>query len=339
MVKRSTIGDIARAAGVGHGTVSRVLNDHPYVSEETREKVLATIRDLGYRPSLTARQMRTQQSQVLGFLTDVVATTPYAGDIIRGAQDAVWEHDYSLLVMGVGHHTERLERAVDLLLQHEVDGIIYAAEYHQPVHLPKSIHDVPTVLVNCFDPDQQLPSIVPDEITGGYEATQVLIQAGHREIGFINVNNPYIPEGQFVPACVGRLEGFQKALQEADLIYNVDWVFIGDGTPNAGYQATQKLLQKSRRPTALFCGNDRTAMGAYDALREAGLKIPTDMAIVGFDNQEIIASALRPPLTSLQLPHYDMGRWGVNFLLNAQPPTDKPVQALHHCQLVLRQSV
>lgn len=339
MAKRSTIGDIARVAGVGYGTVSRVLNDHPYVSEETRERVLATIRDLGYRPSLTARQMRTQQSRVLGFLTDVVATTPYAGDIIRGAQDAVWEHDYSLLVVGVGHHTERLERAVDLLLQHDVDGIIYAAEYHQPVQLPKSTQDVTTVLVNCFDPTQQLPSIVPDEVTGGYEATRLLIEAGHREIGFININNPYIPEGQFVPACMGRLEGFRKALQEASLSYHSEWVSIGDGSPNAGYQATQRILTLPHQPTALFCGNDRTAMGAYDALREAGLTIPDDMAIVGFDNQEIIASALRPPLTSLQLPHYDMGRWGVNYLLDAERIQDEIIQAVHYCQPILRQSV
>ena len=141
---------------------------------------------------------------------------------------------------------------MDLLLQHDVDGIIYAAEYHQPVRLPTSMQNTATVLVNCFDEAREFPSIVPDEITGGYEATRLLIEAGHRDIGFINVNNPYIPAGQFVPACIGRLEGFRKALDEASLPYRNEWISIGDGSPHSGYQSTTRILALPHRPTALF---------------------------------------------------------------------------------------
>jgi LacI family transcriptional regulator len=338
MNKKATIQDIAEKAGVSAATVSRVLNNYEHISAKKRQRVEKAMEELDYRPSLTARHMRTQRSQLIGFLTDEVATTPYAGDIIRGAQDATWNQDHILLVISAGHNELHTEEAINAMLGREVEGIIYAAMYHRPVKLPANIYERPTVLANCFVEDRSLPSVVPDEVQGGYEATKQLIAAGHQRIGFINVYtlNPGIP------ASRGRLAGYKRALEEHGLTFDETLIRYGGGTPDDGYDFTKELMALSHPPTALFCGNDRTAMGAYDALRKLHLDIPQDVAVMGFDNQEIIASALHPKLSTMQLPHYEMGRWAVEYLINRQinPIDDEsPEQCLLHCPYVGRESI
>lgn len=339
MNHRTTIQDIARRAGVGTTTVSRVLNDHPYVSEETREKVLAAIEDLGYRPNFSARQMRTRSSRLIGFLTDEVATTPYAVDMIKGAQEAAWGMSKILLVVSAGLDVQFTKVAVEALLERQVEGIIYAAMYHRPVELPENVVHVPTVLANCFAPDRSLPSVVPDEVQGGRDATLHLLQKGHRRIAFINLGT-HLDGGSPIPAAVGRLQGYREALAAYAVPYDETLVKYTDGTPQTNYRLTQELLRLPDPPTAIFCGNDRTAMGCYGALSEMGLRIPADVAVVSYDNQLDIAQSLWPPLTTMQLPHYAMGKWAVDYLLehadHARPLA--PVQHLLACPLVERNS-
>lgn len=338
MTKRATLQDIARKAGVGAGTVSRVLNNHPYVKEETRERVLKAMEELDYRPSFSARYLRTQRSRLIGFLTDEVATTPYAGDMIRGAQESAWEYDYILLVVSAGDNLTRARSAVDAILEREVEGIIYGAMYHRMVRLPDNIKEGPTVLANCYSHDRSLPSVVPNEVLGGYEATQELLKAGHRRVGFINIHglNPGIP------ASVGRLQGYRQALDEHDVAYDESLVRIGDGSPAMGYEYTLDLMRMDNPPTAIFAGNDRTAMGTYDALRELGRKIGKDVAVVGFDNQAIIAGDLHPPLSTMQLPHYEMGQWAFRYLLDkieGNGSSSEPIQHQLPCPYVKRASI
>jgi LacI family transcriptional regulator len=338
MTKKPTIQDIAQLAGVGPGTVSRVLNDHPNVSERTRAKVMAVIEKMDYRPSFTARSMRTQRTRLIGFLTDQVATTPYAGDIIRGAQDVLWETDHILMVISAGDNLHHTQQAVDALLEREVEGIIYAAMYHRPVTLPPNIYNVPTVLANCFVEDRSLPSVVPDEARGGYEATSQLLERGHRRIGFINVN--VVTPG--IPASLGRLQGYRQALEEYGVPFDEQLVCYGYGDAQHGYDYANHLMSLSDAPTALFCGNDRTAMGAYDALRKLHLEIPQDVAVIGFDNQEIIASALHPKLTTMQLPHYAMGRWAAEYLTAEADRANYdaiPIQRVLYCPYVEGESI
>lgn len=338
MKKRATLQDIAKKAGVGAGTVSRVLNDHSYVKEETRERVLKAMEELDYRPSFSARYLRTQRSRLIGFLTDEVATTPYAGDMIRGAQEAAWEHDYILMVVSAGDNLMRAKLAVDAILEREVEGIIYGAMYHRMVRLPENIKQGPTVLANCYSHDRSLPSVVPNEVLGGYEATQALLKNGHQRVGFINIHN--LNPG--IPASVGRLEGYLQALTEYDIAYDEALVRIGDGSPAAGYDYTLELMRMTDPPTAIFAGNDRTAMGTYDALRELGLKIGKDVAVVGFDNQGIIAADLHPPLSTMQLPHYEMGQWAFQYLLEqieGDWDTAHPIQHQLPCPYVKRASI
>src|SRR6266542_641584 len=160
--------DVARLAGVSQTTVSFVVNNVPNanIPEETRDRVLSAINELGYRPNAMARSLRSQRSHMIGFLSDEVATTPHAGKIIQGAQDAAWESNKMLLVINTGRHTDIEAAAVEMLLERQVEGIIYATMYHRSVTLPLALSRVPVILLNCYVEDRSLPSVVPDELRG-----------------------------------------------------------------------------------------------------------------------------------------------------------------------------
>jgi LacI family transcriptional regulator len=209
--------------------------------------------------------------------------------------------------------------------------VIYATMYHRPVAVPPTLAQVPTVLLDCFDTDGALPSVVPDEEQGGYTATAALIKRGHRRIGFINYEGP-------VPATDGRLQGYQAALAANGIAFDKTLVVAGPSNSAGGYHAALELMNLRKRPTALFCFNDSTAMGAYDALRKLGLSIPGDVAVVGFDNHELLADQLYPPLASMELPHYEMGQWAVEYLL-AHGDNPPPVQHRIACRFVERPSL
>lgn len=324
--------DVAKAAGVSQTTVSFVLNGRAdmQIAEETRERILGVINTLGYKPNAIAQGLRSGQSRLLGFVTDEVATTPFAGAIVRGAQDAAWEHGRILTLVNTGRRAELESEAVAALVQHRVEGLVFATMYHHETALPASIGKLPAVLVNCFSADAAVPAAVPDEVQGGYTATHYLIAQGHREIGYVN-------NAWDIPATAGRLAGYRKALEEAGIALREDRVVTGMLDQKGGYEATKRLMENAKdRPTALFCFNDRMAMGAYDALRELGLRIPEDVSVIGFDNQEIIAAYLRPALTTVALPHEALGAWGVRALLGLTPVNGR---TLLECPLVERDSV
>jgi LacI family transcriptional regulator len=170
-------------------------------------------------------------------------------------------------------------------------------------------------------------------VSGGRTATEVLLRKGHRRVGFINL-------GPGVPAAAGRLEGHKRALEAHGVAFDDSLVRYGDGTACGGYRCAVEIMRSTDPPTAIFCGNDPTAMGAYEALKESGLRIPDDVAVVGFDNQEIIAAQLRPALSTVALPHYEMGRWAVGHLIE-QDEHRKATPKRHAigCPYVERESV
>lgn len=341
MSQKPTIVDIADLAGVSRGTVSRVLNNHPAVNVQTRQRVNEVIEKLGYRPNFSARHMRTDSSNLVGFglLTDEVITTPYAVDMISGAQETLWKQGKVMLVVNAGYAREMTEASLEALLERRVEGIIYAAMYHRPVELLPYSSQVPVVLANCFSPDGRYTSVVPDEVAGGYTATRRLLSQGHRRIGFINLGDPQRGVPPPLAASTGRLAGYQKALLEYGVPFDETLICYTDQSPQANYRLAYELMRQPQPPTAIFCGNDRTALGCYGALSELGLRIPNDVAVIGFDNQIDIAQGLWPPLTTIQLPHYQMGKWAVEYLLSAKDPYSQPVQHMIDCPLVERQSV
>jgi len=341
MPSRHNIEDIAHAAGVSRGTVSRVLNNHPAVRDETRQKVLDVMEKLNYRPNFSARHMRTDNSNLVGFglITDEVITTPYAVDMIRGAQETLWALGKVMLVVNAGYGTEMTEASLQALLERRVEGIVYAAMFHRAVELPPQMGQVPIVLANCFAADRLYPSVVPDEVGGGYNATKALLTKGHRRIAFINLGGPGLDVRPPIPAAVGRLKGYKLALAEYHVPFDETLVSYNTDLPDSNYELTLAFMQSSNPPTAIFCGNDRTAMGCYGALSSLGLRVPDDVAVVGFDNQKDIADGLWPPLTTVQLPHYEMGKWAVEYLMSSKNSEGQPIQHKLECQLVERQSV
>jgi LacI family transcriptional regulator len=330
-----TMNDVARLAGVSQTTVSFVVNNAPNVSipEETRERVLAAVEKLGYRPNALAQGLRMQRSNILGFITDEIAITPHAGRTIEGAQDAAWDNDQILVLVNTKSNPQIEEAAVEMLLERRVEGILYATMYHHRVRVPDALREVPTVLLDCFVEDSSFPSVVPDEFNGGRQATEYLLKKGHHRIGYLNNIDP-------IPATFGRFEGYKAALAAYEVPYAERLVYAEQSDSGGGYRGALQLMQQPDPPSALFCFNDGMAMGAYDALRKLNLRTPEDVAVMGFDNQELIAGHLFPPLTTMQLPHYQMGAWAVNYLLKMieTPEEAAPVQQKIECRLVERAS-
>jgi len=334
----ATIYDVAETAGVSPKTVSRVLNDEPHVRESTRQKVLEAVEALDFRLTFNARQMRTQKSQAIALITDEIALSPYAVDLIKGAFEEAWKHRKLLLIVNTERDPEIKQESIELMLERQVEGIIYAAWFHRSVSPPANIREIPTVLLDCFVEDRSLPSVVPDEVKGGYLATKTLLNKGHRRIGLVN-------NAESHPAEFGRLTGYQQALAEFNIPFDPDLVAsYQPPIAESGYRGALQLLTLPNRPTALFCFNDRVAAGAYQSLRALNLSVPNDVAVIGFDNQVAIATSLYPSLTSLQLPHYEMGQWAVEHLLQlinnpGEYQNRTTVQHKIACSLVERNSV
>ncbi|MDN5569890.1 MAG: LacI family DNA-binding transcriptional regulator [Propionibacteriaceae bacterium] len=334
---RVGIKDVAAVAGVSTTTVSHVLNDvsEARVSSATRARVHEAADRLGYRASRVAKALRTQRSGLIGFLTDHSATTPHAGRMILGAQEVLQEHGMTLVLLSSGGDHRVEQREVEALSATQVDGVLYAPMYHQVVRLPVDLDSFATVLINCRTPHGEPPAIVPDERRAGREATQLLLDAGHRRVGFALNEDP-------IPATRLRLEGYEDALAAAGVRKDPRLIVTELSESEGGYRAVRQLLDLDDPPTGVFCFNDRMAMGAYRAAAERGLRIPDDVSIVGFDNQPYVAEGLYPALTTMALPHLEMGQWAAERLLRLLAPggtaeSEEPV--LQHCPAIPRQSI
>ncbi|RVU15237.1 LacI family DNA-binding transcriptional regulator [Streptomyces antnestii] len=326
-----TMRDVAQAAGVSVSTVSHVVNNTgARIGRDARERVRRAIEELGYRPNAMAKNLVKGGSRFLGLVADAIASTPFAGQIIHGAQDEAWQHGYVLLVANTEGNEEAEASAISMMLEHKVRGILYSTWYHRAVDLPAGLAEADTVLVNCYSTNGAVPAVVPDESAGGHDATRMLLAEGHRRIAFLNTRTPS-------PARDGRLDGYRRALDAAGLPFDPDLVVDVQPDQGGGYAAVDQVL--AMRATAVFCHNDRVAMGLYDGVRDRGLRVPDDLSVVGFDNQEVIAAHLRPALSTVALPHYELGRRGVRVLLGLDVPEAGTGPLAVDCPSVPRHSI
>jgi LacI family transcriptional regulator len=337
--KRPSMYDVAKLAGVSQTTVSLVINrSDAGITKETQDRVWAAVDELGYRPNILARGLASSRTYTIGIISDQIITTPLAVQMIQGAQDCAWENGYILLTINTNGNPNMRNAALTAMYDRHVDAIVYASMYHREVHPHNILYEFPSVLLDCFLADQSLPSVVPDEVLGGQMATEFLLSKGHRRIGMLNFADA-------IPAKFGRLQGYQRALANYSVAYDANLVIESDNArAEGGYNTTKLMMQQKDAPTALFCFNDRMAMGAYGAIQSLGLSIPDEIAVIGFDNQQLIAGELFPGLTTMALPHYEMGQWAVQHLLELiEHPEEhrnvEPPQLKFKCPIIVRESV
>ena len=309
----ATIYDVAKAAGVSAKTVSRVLNGDAPVGRETRDAVEAAMASLGYVPSSAARMMRSNRSGLIGVITGAISTakeltTRPAGlpdlFILQGIQQVISQSGKTLMIADTDGRPDRVAPLVQTFLQHRVEGLIYIAEYHMRVELPRLPTDTPMVLANCFD-DTGLPSILPDDERGQHDLVARVIAAGHRRIAYLTLRST-------IAATPLRLSGYKAALAEAGLRHDPELVQDCDLQDNEGetqllWDAIDRMLRLPDPPTAFCCGNDKMALKVYGILRSRGLKLPEEISVAGYDNYRVIAETLYPPLTTVELPYAAMG--------------------------------
>ncbi|MGB4778326.1 LacI family DNA-binding transcriptional regulator [Microbacterium sp.] len=313
---RARISDVAVAAGVSVTTVSLVLNDvESRISEETRNRVREAAATVGYAPSAVARGLRQQRMRTVGIISDQIATTPYAGRMLAGAQDVARDNGKLVILVDTGGMADIEQDAIRALASQQVDATIYAAMWHRVVEVPDGL-PADTVFLDCRPRTPGFRSVVPDDRAGGVAATRELIAAGHRRIAFIDTElSPQRPI-----AADLRHAGYVEALSDAGIVPDAALHVHGEITAGGGRAATERLLDLpvEVRPTGLFCFNDRMAAGAYIAVHRRGLRIPQDISIIGYDDQQLVAAEQDPPLTTVALPHYAMGRWAMEVALGVR---------------------
>ncbi|WP_322409879.1 LacI family DNA-binding transcriptional regulator [Microbacterium invictum] len=334
-MSRPRISDVAAAAGVSVTTVSLVLNDvESRISESTRRRVREAADAVGYAPSSVARSLRTRQTRTVGLISDRIATTPFAGRMLAGAQDAARENDHLVIFVDTGGDDEVERDAIAALRAQQVDAMIYASMWHRVVEVPASL-PAGTVFLDCRPEHGGFPSVVPADREGGYAATRVLIEAGHRRIAYLDTSDG--PIASFL-----RLEGYHEALTEAGIpIDPALHIRGGESTAQGAREAAERLLDlpEAQRPTGIFAFNDRMAVGVYNAAHRRGLRIPDDLSVVGYDDQLLVAAEQDPPLTTVALPHYEMGRWAMEVALGVRADGDSDATHRMECPVIRRDSV
>jgi LacI family transcriptional regulator len=330
----TTIADVARRAGVSTATVSRVLSGVGRARPQTEQRVHDAARELGFRPSDVARSLKRRSTLTIGLIvTDI--ENPYFPQLVRAVEDAAIAEGYAILLCNAGEEPEREASYLELLVDRRVDGLIIAAStigMRQSAWLASA--PLPVVLVNTSVPDVGLPTIVSDNRGGGRAAAEHLLALGHRRFGYL------MPPPRNLDAP-DRLAGARAALAGSGL---ADALSIAHGAPTVtgGEAAMRDLLALDPHPTAVIGYNDLMAIGAMRAIRRAGLRVPDDVSLVGFDDVAI-AAYVEPALTTLRQETVEMGRWAVTRLTEEiaaraaaagngpsdGPPAGRPAVASH----------
>lgn len=303
----TTIHDVAKRAGVAPITVSRVINNSGYVGQDVRRRVQQAVADLGYVPNTLARSLRSRRTHTLALvLTDI--TNPFFTTVARGAEDAASDAGYLLLLCNTDEREDEEQRYLRMIVQKRVDGVLLVpamagGETLQVVHQ----HEVPVVVLDRRASDPNVDVVRCDSEGGAYQLGKLLVSLGHRVFATL-----VGPAG--VSTADDRVAGFQRALDEGG-VHASSRVYRGGLTIASGRQMTLQAIAAPERPTALFAANNFLAIGALNALREAGVRVPEDIALVGFDDLPP-ALVTFPFLTVAAQPAHEMGRRAVRLLLD-----------------------
>jgi LacI family transcriptional regulator len=311
MKKKVTIKDIARMANVSHTTVSRALNDKSRIRSETKEKILSIIKELNYQPNFIARSLVMKRTKTFGLVITTIAN-PFYNELAQGIEETVRRLGYSIILCCTNSDLSSEKHYIDILRSKGVDGIIFSsAHMYDPNIVTLAEEGFPIVLVNrrTYHPivKEKVDYVGVDNILGGFLAVEHLIRLGHHRIGII---------GGSSESSVGleRLEGGKKALEAYGLAKGSECFLEGNFLKESGYRGGKQFLKMTEHPTAIFAANDYMALGAYQAIVEEGIKIPEEIALVGFNNIEFTAMK-GVELTTIGQKKYEMGSLAVKTLV------------------------
>ncbi|OHY94264.1 transcriptional repressor PurR [Vibrio rotiferianus] len=305
----ATMKDIAKLAGVSTSTVSHVINKTRFVSEEISERVNNAAQELNYyAPSALARSLKVNRTKTIGMLV-TTSTNPFFGEVVKGVERSCYHKGYSLILCNTEGDNERMRDSINTLLQKRVDGLILMCSSleGERIDVFERYSDIPVVVMDWGPMLFTSDKIQDNSLRGGYLAAKYLIDCGHKEIGCIT--GPLIKHQAQM-----RYEGYKRAMIEAELDFNANWIVESDFECEGGYQALKKMVQRGPLPSSIFVSNDMMAMGVINAANELGIKIPDDLSIIGYDDIHI-AKFMSPSLTTIHQPKYRLGQAAVETLL------------------------
>lgn len=341
MPRKATSQDVADLAGVSRSAVSLVLNGHGdgNIAADKQVLIIEAARRLNYSPNAVALSLRSRRSSTIGVVTDWIATTAFAGDLLKGASDTARAAGFLLLVIDTQNSAEQERQAFETLQNRQADGFLFAAQSLRAYEPSMTLRTAPGALANCFDPDDRVAAFVPDEVAGSRSATQHLIDHGHRDIQLFTGTTDVIASGL-------RRQGFLEAMAASGLPARTP---LATGWEiDKGYAAAMQVLTSGDPlPTAIMCANDRSAAGVVLAAARLGLSVPGDLSVVGYDDDENVAPCLVPALTTVRLPHREMGERAMQVVLERALDGSAPEgdgqshhpRTLLECPLVVRSSV
>jgi LacI family transcriptional regulator len=310
MAKRVTLKDIARRTGLALSTISMALNDHPHITPETKKMVRETAEQLCYRPHPAARALARRQTALIGLVLQNVMSSFYP-EVIQGVEDVAMVNTLSTILCNTNQRTDKEVEYLAGLLDRGVDGIILEPHYDQQ---DRSIleeiqnREIPVVTILLAKNGFDFPSVIVDNELGGYVATRYLIDKGHRVIG--HLRGP-----DYSDTSEPRLRGYLRAMKEADLEVQPDWVVPSDFNPDSGRECMGRLVESVPKVSAVFVSGDVTALGAISELQHRGMIVPDDMSVVGFDGL-FFGQLVEPKLTTVSQPRYEIGELAASMLLD-----------------------
>ncbi len=304
----ATIRDVARKAGVSVATVSRVISENGYpVAVGTRARVQRAASALEYTPNLVARGLKKHTSRTIGLIIPDISN-PFFPAVARGAEDVASRHGYTVVLCNTDEQVRKEHQYLSLLHRQWIAGVLFATNKANTSLLRWLLeHEIPAVLVACDAASLPLDAVFVDSHRGAWLATRHLITLGHTRVAHV-AGPPRMGAGR------DRLLGYRRAMAASGLRVRTEWVVTGDFHAEAGYRGARSLLRRADRPTAVFAANDLMAMGVLRAAQEAGLRVPGDLAVVGFDDIPM-ARMVSPALTTVAQPTYRMGALAMERLL------------------------
>lgn len=331
----STIKDIALKAGVSTATVSYVLNNTRFVSQERKDRVLHAIKELNYVPNAFARGLRVGVSKAIGLVISDV-TNPFFPDLAKACDDMANVKGYTVAMLNTNAEQARMDGAVSLLREGRVDGLIIASASNQDRSLLEGVlkEGFPIVLAHRRIPNLEIDSVVADNFSGSYSAVRHLLALGHKKIAMIyGIDDS--------PVNIERIEGYRKMMSDAGLEVLPEWLISGQSKYEPSYLVATKMMKgpKKSRPTAMITQGDVSALGVIDALKDMGLEVPGDLALVSFDDL-FLASFRNIQLTTVQIPRYEMAQQATNILLDRIDGMGPPgkIKIVLPTQLIVRKT-